>query len=109
MAINKVLETQFGVSASYWKIIKMEIKFTDSVDSAEVLLAGFIDKNTSDISASPLKTAKFSWKGAQFPFRKQNILDNDGNLMKIAYTKIMEPVLDDVGIDKNPFSSGASV
>jgi len=52
MALQKEIQTSFGIPATYWRILRINELFKDT---AEVFLAGYADKDARDNNAEPLE------------------------------------------------------
>jgi len=80
MAIQKSIQTNKGIPAEYWKIIRTDINWKDR--TSEVALYGYPNKQARLDGYEPIDTRVFNWSDFPFTF--------DGNNVAQAYEKIVE-------------------
>jgi hypothetical protein len=84
MALKIEKDTNYGVSATYWKIIETNINYLSK--NSRVVVAGYIDQKARDNGKEPLAGFGFDWNGEEFPFSVDALTEE--NPVKIAYEKI---------------------
>lgn len=65
MALNKALPTDFGVDASYWHILALQVNRGDR--SAAVTLAGYIDEPARRGGCRPIAVMTLTLAGDSYP------------------------------------------
>lgn len=87
MALSKVLPTDFGIDATYWKIVDLNINWLSR--ETHISLLGWSDKVSREAGRKELARKIFSFSGDDFPF-----LDIEPqNEREIAYDKIKQTEL----------------
>ena len=66
MALSKVLPTDFGIDATYWKIVDLNINWLSR--EAHISLLGWSDKVSRELGKKELSRKIFSFYGEEFPF-----------------------------------------
>lgn len=84
MALIKSISTGFGIDATYWKIVDLNINWLDK--NSHISLLGWADKTARDAGLNPLDQRSFDYSGEEFPF----IDEEPQNERETAYTKIKE-------------------
>lgn len=64
MALKKELKTEFGVTAGYWRIARIDQNFSQRI--AAILMEGYADKEARQEGARPLETKAFALTGELF-------------------------------------------
>lgn len=64
MALIKTVESDFGVDATYWKIVSYQVYL--NLDVIDVILAGYASKETRDWKKHPLMSDKIILKDYKF-------------------------------------------
>lgn len=82
MALKKTIETKYGNTASYWRIVQLNISYLGQVSHIE--LAGYIDEDSRKANKQPIDGRVFDFSGDDFPFNE----DEPQNEREIAYNKI---------------------
>ena len=105
MALQKDIETQYGVTLSYWKITRMNIEWHNKI--AEVFLAGWPSQQVRDNGVEPLEYKSFMFKHNDWPFTF------DGNNLTEAYNRMKLPIGENFGnnnmVETNPFVGATDV
>ena len=84
MALIKSISTRFGIDATYWKIIDLNINWLSK--NSHISLSGWSDKASRDAGNIPLDSRSFDWMGEDFPF----IGEEPQNERETAYNKIKQ-------------------
>jgi hypothetical protein len=63
MALQKEIETPFGVQAVYWRIIKKNEDY--EINTVYIVLAGYATKEDRDENKNPLDIRNFAFEGAE--------------------------------------------
>jgi hypothetical protein len=58
MALHQVISTDYGVNATYWKIV--DIHFNRFDKTVKVTIAGYLDKESKDNGSNVLKTFEYA-------------------------------------------------
>jgi len=58
MALSQVISTDYGVNATYWKIV--DIHFNRFDKTAKVTVGGYLDKDSKDNGSNILKTFEYT-------------------------------------------------
>jgi len=82
MAFIISIDTQYGIEASYWKIVDLNINWLTK--NSHVSMCGWIDKASRDAGQQPLDQRSFDWSGDAFPF----IETEPQNERELAYDTI---------------------
>ena len=59
MALHQIISTDYGVNASYWKVI--DIHFNRSDKTVKVSIAGYLDKESKDNGSNVMKTFEYNF------------------------------------------------
>ena len=79
MAIQKTFSTQYGITASYWRIEHFEeLDFKKKL--CTFIVDGFREEALKQFA--PIATRRYTWNGDDFPFTFE------GNLYPEAYAKL---------------------
>ena len=66
MALQKTVSTQYGINATYWKIVRMEIDWLNSKCFCRV--SGWKDDASRLIPDEALDHRVYDWSGTDFTF-----------------------------------------
>jgi hypothetical protein len=80
MALEKEIETIYGVSATYWKIAATNINWHEKIASIEVW--GYVDANASAKHKGILKCITYRFEDSDFTFTMTS------NIVAECYEKI---------------------
>lgn len=80
MALEKAIETSYGVTASYHKITVTNIDWHNRV--ANITIAGFIDNAARNTGKIDILKSNYYWAGDDFVFAP------DTNVLAVAYAKL---------------------
>jgi len=80
MALELIKSTNYGIDATYHKIVQVNINWHTRESLVE--LHSFIDQTRRESGAHLIASQSFYWSGDEFPF------DFDQNNVQTAYTKI---------------------
>lgn len=90
MALQKQKDTQFGIKANYWKIVKTNIDWHNK--KANIIMVGFENKASRQANNAPLSQTNFEYEGTveigdkvlvPFPFLPEdNIVAKSYELIK---------------------------
>jgi len=58
MALHQIISTDYGVNASYWKVI--DVHFNRFDKTVKIDVAGYLDKDSRDNGANVLKTFEYT-------------------------------------------------
>jgi len=58
MALHQIISTDYGVNASYWKVI--DVHFNRFNKTVKIDVAGYLDKDSRDNGANVLKTFEYT-------------------------------------------------
>jgi len=58
MALHQVISTDYGVNATYWKIV--DIHFNKFEKTVKVTIGGYLDKDSKDNGSNILKTFEYT-------------------------------------------------
>jgi hypothetical protein len=58
MSLQQVISTDYGVNASYWKVV--DIHFNRFDKTVKVTIAGYLDKESKDNGSNVLKTFEYA-------------------------------------------------
>ena len=58
MALHQIISTDYGVNASYWKVI--DVHFNRFDKTVKIDVAGYLDKDSRDNGANVLKTFQYT-------------------------------------------------
>lgn len=89
MAFKKVIQTQFGQPAEYWKVLELRINYIQK--TADVAVGGFLNKNARDLGLQPMMITGISFDPQTFPFKPES------NILEVCYTKLKEGYRDKQG------------
>lgn len=99
MALQKDIETQYGVALSYWKVTRLNIEWHNKI--AEVFLAGWPSQQVRDNGVEPLEYKSFVFRYDDWPFTFE------GNNVSEAYERMKLPMQTNMGggnmHEQNPF------
>jgi hypothetical protein len=105
MALQKNIETQYGVTLSYWKVTRLNIEWHNKI--AEVFLAGWPSQQVRDNGVEPLEYKSFVFRHDDWPFTF------DGNNVSEAYERMKLPMQTHMGggnmHEQNPFVGATDV
>jgi hypothetical protein len=105
MALQKNLETQYGVTLSYWKVTRLNIEWHQKI--AEVFLAGWPSQQNRENGIEPLEYKSFVFRHDDWPFT------TNGYNITEAYERLKLPILQNVTTagpeDVNPFTGAVDV
>jgi len=105
MALQKDIETQYGVTLSYWKVTRLNIEWHNKI--AEVFLAGWPSQQVRDNGVEPLEYKSFVFRYDDWPFTF------DGNNVSEAYERMKLPMQTHIGAgnmqELNPFIGATDV
>jgi hypothetical protein len=59
MSLQQVISTDYGVNASYWKVV--DIHFNRFDKTVKVTIAGYLDKESKDNGSHVLKTFDYTF------------------------------------------------
>jgi len=59
MALHQVISTEYGVNATYWKIV--DIHFNRFDKNIKVTIGGYLDKDSKDNGSLVLKTFEYTF------------------------------------------------
>lgn len=93
MALQKDINTQYGITLSYWKVARLNIDWHNKI--AEVFFAGWPSQQARDSGVDPLEHKSFVFKHDSWPFTF------DGNNLTEAYNKVKAPINEDIEIDNS--------
>lgn len=82
MALNKQINTVYGVFASYWKITHVDLDRING--SSNLIVSGYFDKNTRDSGFDPLKILEFYIDPSTFAQISSNT-DVNGDIVSGGY------------------------
>lgn len=105
MAIQLAYELGSGVSGNYWKILRVQDNFHNSV--ADVMFALFKDKAARDAGKDPLMVISLSYGGVNYPLGTTALNPVDCNPYKALYDKIV--LEDGTGQTTIDFAEGTPV
>ena len=80
MALQKTVSTQYGINATYWKIVRMEIDWLNSKCFCRV--SGWKDNASRLVPDEALDHRVYDWSGDDFNF------SHTFNNTEIAYDKM---------------------
>ena len=105
MALQKDIETQYGVTLSYWKVTRLNIEWHNKI--AEVFLAGWPSQQVRDNGVEPLEYKSFVFRHDDWPFTF------DGNNVSEAYERMKLTMQTHMGggnmHEQNPFVGATDV
>lgn len=105
MALQKEIETQYGVTLSYWKVTRLNIEWHNKI--AEVFLAGWPSQQVRDNGVEPLEYKSFMFKHNDWPFTF------DGNNLTEAYNRMKLSIGENFGnnnmVETNPFVGATDI
>jgi hypothetical protein len=58
MALSQVISTDYGVNASYWKVLN--VHFNRTYKTVEVIVAGYLDEESKNNGSNILKTFEYT-------------------------------------------------
>ena len=99
MALQITLPTNYGVNATYHKVIKSDIDYLNQ--SAHVVLAGYADQNACANGNQPLSMTIFDWMGSDYPFSTSAQDAAGADTLGLSYLKIKQSKLDSQGVETN--------
>ncbi len=106
MALQKNIESQYGVILSYWKVTRLNIEWHEKI--AEVFMAGWPNQQTRENGVQPLEYRSFVFRHDDWPFTF------DGNNVSEAYDRLKQPIEvmqtpSQPPFDTNPFTNATDV
>jgi hypothetical protein len=106
MALQKNIESQYGVILSYWKVTRLNIEWHEKI--AEVFMAGWPNQQTRENGVQPLEYKSFVFRYNDWPFTF------DGNNVSESYNRLKLPINVHVSeeqgdVDTNPFTGATDV
>lgn len=66
MALQKSIQTNFGIEATYWKVVEINVNWHEK--RSHVTLLGWVDQGARDSGKQPIDQRTFDWGGEDFPF-----------------------------------------
>lgn len=99
MSLQITLTTNYGVNATYHKVISTNIDYLNQ--SAHVVLAGYSDQTALTNGNQPLTVTMFDWSGIDFPFTVAAQDAAGADTLGLSYTKIKQSKLDSQGVETN--------
>jgi hypothetical protein len=81
MALHQIISTDYGVNASYWKVI--DVHFNRFDKTVKIDVAGYLDKDSRDNGANVLKTFQYT-----VPESSVCSEDPENNVVHIIYDLI---------------------
>jgi hypothetical protein len=106
MALQKDIESQYGVILSYWKVTRLNIEWHEKI--AEVFMAGWPNQQIRENGVQPLEYKSFVFRHNDWPFTF------DGNNVSESYDRLKLPINVHVSeeqgdVDTNPFTGAIDV
>jgi len=106
MALQKDIESQYGVTLSYWKVTRLNIEWHEKI--AEVFMAGWLNQQIRENGVQPLEYKSFVFRHNDWPFTF------DGNNVSESYDRLKLPINVHVSeeqgdVDTNPFTGAIDV
>lgn len=98
MALQKTTPTEFGVDATYWHILAIQVNRVQP--SLQVTMAGYLDAAARHGGCRPIAVATISFAGADFPG------DDDGITYESVYEKLKRPA---AGDNAQPFGGATDM
>ena len=105
MALQKDIETQYGVTLSYWKVTRLNIEWHNKI--SEVFLAGWPSQQVRDNGVEPFEYKSFVFRHDDWPFTV------DGYNVTEAYERLKLPIVHQLtrgqDTDRNPLTGATDV
>ncbi|HYH18757.1 MAG TPA: hypothetical protein VD995_09060 [Azospirillum sp.] len=98
MALQKTTPTEFGVDATYWHILAIQVNRVQA--SVQVTMAGYLDAAARRSGCRPIAVATVSLAGADFPG------DDAGIRYDSVYDRLKRPA---AGDGTQPFAGAADM
>jgi hypothetical protein len=104
MALQKNIDTQYGITLSYWKVVRFNIDWHNK--EGEVTIAGWLNHDVRQNGAEALGYKHFQFFKNNWPFTL------DGNNITELYERLKMPIYepgDTNNIDINPFTGAYDI
>lgn len=88
MAFSLTKSTQYGINATYYKVIETNINYLNK--TAHVTLAGWVDQEARDTNKQPIDSVSVDFTPDNFPFNTTELDPKDINPVKVAYESVIE-------------------
>lgn len=96
MALDKKIQTNFGVDATYWKVVEVNINW--HANCVHITMLGWVDRIARDSGKQPIDQRTFDWNGEDFPFVDKEPQNERAQAYgKIKSLKVIQPDPTDLG------------